>query len=153
MSLSLRTKLEGDEGPIATLRFSWDSRYLLSASQDSTIRIWSLQKNQEIIKLQSQLSSVNSFMINPDDSVLFSGGSDSAICRWTSNEALWYTNIVAIMVPSIQSASMRMRRWRSQGPRLGREDLVLSQPAYQPDQALEDSKDSITGGASSVSKS
>jgi mitogen-activated protein kinase organizer 1 len=80
--LSLTAKFCGHEGPITTLHFSRECKYLLSSSQDSTIRVWSLQSVREVAKLQGHLSSVNSFVANQNDSVLFSGGCDNAICWW-----------------------------------------------------------------------
>jgi WD40 repeat protein len=150
IEVSLRTKLEGHEGPITELHFSWDSRPVLSASQDSTIRICSLQTNKEIIKLSFRFSFVNPFVINLTDYVLFSGGSDKAICWWDIERGsparkLRYHNGVVNSVCSNENASMAIAR------RFGSVVKIWDcrNSGTNPIQALDNSKDSITNIASS----
>ncbi|KAH0787985.1 WD40 repeat-like protein [Histomonas meleagridis] len=81
-TVELTQKFEGHQGPVTTLRFSKDYRYIISSSQDSTIRIWSLEKGKEINCFQGHLDSVNSFAINSTDSQMFSGSSDNSVCWW-----------------------------------------------------------------------
>lgn len=81
-NVELAQTFEGHQGPITTLKFSRDFRYIISSSQDSTIRIWSLEKSKEVTTLQGHLDSVNSFAINSSDSRILSGSSDYALCLW-----------------------------------------------------------------------
>ena len=74
--------LAGHEGPITSLEYSHDSKYILSSSQDATIRIWSPQTGKEVVVFRSHIGSVNDFALSKDNSRIFSGGEDFSVCLW-----------------------------------------------------------------------
>lgn len=80
--VSLSEEFVGHDGPITNLHFSSDYKYLLSSSQDSTIRIWSMKTSKEISKFEGHIGSVNSIAINSNNSEIVSGGSDYSVGWW-----------------------------------------------------------------------
>jgi len=82
MSLSLDHQFSGHEGPINHIQFSSDSRFLISAGYDHTIRLWSEKEQKNISILKGHLDSVNSFVLNDSNAKMISGGSDNALCWW-----------------------------------------------------------------------
>ena len=80
--IALANSLEGHEGPVTTIKYSKDQRYIISASQDTTIRIWSSATCKEITKLEAHTGSVNDFAIGKDDKKLLTGGSDQSLYYW-----------------------------------------------------------------------
>lgn len=80
--VELVTKFEGHEKPITNVKFSKDYRYIISASEDTSIRIWSLKTGKQVSKLEGHLGGVNSIYLNPSDTKMISGGSDCSICFW-----------------------------------------------------------------------
>lgn len=80
--VELSLKFEGHEKPVTNLKYSKDYRYLISSSEDTTIRIWSLKNGKEVSKFEGHLGSVNSIASNSSDTKLISGGSDYSICWW-----------------------------------------------------------------------
>ncbi|OHS99540.1 WD repeat domain-containing protein 83 [Tritrichomonas foetus] len=80
--VELAQKFEGHEGAVTGLKYSKDYNYLISSSEDSTIRIWSLKNGKQVTKLEGHLGGVNSLVLNSSDNRIFSGGSDSSICWW-----------------------------------------------------------------------
>ena len=81
-NVELKQTFKGHDGPITMLKFSNDFKYIISSSQDSTIRIWLIEKSKEVTTLQGHTNSVNSFAINSNDSMILSGSSDRSIGLW-----------------------------------------------------------------------
>ena len=48
--VELSLKFEGHEKPVTNLKYSKDYRYLISSSEDTTIRIWSFKNKKEVSK-------------------------------------------------------------------------------------------------------
>lgn len=80
--VELSTTFQGHEKPVTNLKYSKDYRYLISSSEDTTIRIWSFKNKKEVSKFEGHLGSVNSIAVNSSDTKLISGGSDCSICFW-----------------------------------------------------------------------
>lgn len=80
--MKLAAELKGHEGPVNQVRFSKDYKYVISASQDCSIRIWSVSNKKELTKINAHIDSANTFVTNGSDNLLFSGGSDGNVCWW-----------------------------------------------------------------------
>lgn len=72
----------GHEGPVTSIEFNKDMKYLLSSSQDSTIRVWSLNTKKQVTIFRGHIGSVNDFALNSDNSRVFSGGEDFSVAWW-----------------------------------------------------------------------
>ena len=80
---ALLDQLSGHEGPISTLAFTPDGRYLLSGSWDRSIRIWSIfdrTQSSEVLQLTSDLLCIT---IRPDSAQLCASTLDGALSFWS----------------------------------------------------------------------
>lgn len=78
-----RVKLVGHSGPVYSVRFFGNKRFLLSCSQDSTIRLWSLDTFTQIATYKGHFFPVWDIDIAANDYYFVSGSSDRTVCVWT----------------------------------------------------------------------
>lgn len=76
------------QGPIYSLTFSSDGKYLVSAGDDASIKIWDLSNGQLLNELKSHSKTIYSLAFSKDGSMLASGGIDKTIRVW-ENETLF----------------------------------------------------------------
>jgi WD40 repeat protein len=63
--------------------YSPDGKTIISSSTDGTLRVWSLDKGQELLRLESTSGGINSVVFNPKDaSQALSAASDGTIALW-----------------------------------------------------------------------
>lgn len=62
-----------------SLRFSPDGRWVASAGEDSTIKIWDLAAGKLLIDLKQHAGAVNSIEFHPSEYLLASGSSDRLV--------------------------------------------------------------------------
>jgi mitogen-activated protein kinase organizer 1 len=147
--VELKFRLDGHQGPVTNLHYSCDSKYLISASQDSTLRIWALETHKEISRFSGHIGSVNSFALSHDDSTVLSGGSDSSLFWWDSERSEAVNKIKCHEGPVNSvcfnddcsfgisgSFDSKVKIWDVRSP-------------FTPVQTLSESKDSITAVATS----
>lgn len=85
---ALLDQLSGHEGPISTLAFTPDGRYLVSGSWDHTIRVWSVfnrSQSSEVLQLMSDLLCV---AIRPDSSQIAASTLDGQLTFWNLNTSI-----------------------------------------------------------------
>lgn len=81
--LTLRCILRGHTGPINRIAWSPDGRLLASPSQDSTIRIWDVERGECLFVLKGHKGRVHSVAWSPDGQILVSGGDgDNPVLIW-----------------------------------------------------------------------
>ncbi|KAI5188851.1 transcription initiation factor TFIID subunit 5 [Nematocida minor] len=80
-------RLVGHSGPVYAVKFFASKRFLLSASQDSTIRLWSLDTYSEVAVYQGHFFPVWSVDIASNDYYFASGSSDRTACVWSVESA------------------------------------------------------------------
>eukprot|EP01016_Furgasonia_blochmanni_P001966 TRINITY_DN1077_c0_g1_i7.p1 TRINITY_DN1077_c0_g1~~TRINITY_DN1077_c0_g1_i7.p1 ORF type:complete len:683 (+),score=130.07 TRINITY_DN1077_c0_g1_i7:1-2049(+) len=89
--MKLRIKKEGIHNKdVNALNWSPDSKKLLTASADTSVKIWNAETGDCIRTLQGHSEIVTSAIWLPDSNKILSGGIDSCLNLWTSSgEKLW----------------------------------------------------------------
>ena len=90
---ALLDQLSGHEGPISTLAFTPDGRYLVSGSWDHTIRVWSVfdrSQTSESLRLMSDLLCI---CIRPDSAQIAAATLDGSISFWNLNTSVQESGI------------------------------------------------------------
>ncbi|NEP11038.1 MAG: hypothetical protein F6K14_12655 [Symploca sp. SIO2C1] len=67
---------------ITNLSFSPDSKMIVSASLEGTVTLWNLQ-GQELLNLQSSVTSINSVGFSPDNRTIATGSVDGTVKLWS----------------------------------------------------------------------
>lgn len=58
------------------MQISRDSNYIISAGDDSTVRVWSVEKRREIITMLGSYSNVTQLAISSDNSFIVFGNNN-----------------------------------------------------------------------------
>ena len=69
-------KLEGHTSTISCLSFSKKDKKLISASWDTSIRIWDVESGIQDGLIGDQIDMIRAMIISPDENMLFSAGAD-----------------------------------------------------------------------------
>ncbi|KAH8959233.1 hypothetical protein BDL97_06G068700 [Sphagnum fallax] len=76
------TVIKAHGGAVRTIGFSHDGQFLLTGSDDKTIKIWLVHKQKFLITLTGHLNWLRSAEFSPDDRHICSGGDDRTIRLW-----------------------------------------------------------------------
>ncbi|EXJ60467.1 hypothetical protein A1O7_04620 [Cladophialophora yegresii CBS 114405] len=85
---ALLDQLAGHEGPISTLAFTPDGRYLVSGSWDHTIRIWSVFDRSQTSESLQLMSDLLCIAIRPDSAQIAASTLDGSITFWNLNTSI-----------------------------------------------------------------
>jgi katanin p80 WD40 repeat-containing subunit B1 len=72
----------GHSGAINSLKFSPDSKWVASASDDGLVKIWDLKAGRLLTDLKGHTGPVNSLEFHPNEFLLASGSSDRTVRFW-----------------------------------------------------------------------
>jgi len=75
-------KLRGHSGIVNDCAFSPDGCFILSASDDKTLKIWDAASGQEKLTLKGHTGSVNACVYSPDGRLIVSASSDKTLRVW-----------------------------------------------------------------------
>ena len=70
------------QNSINALKLLSDKQRFISASADTTIRLWNLSTGKEVQTYEGHATFVNAIALSPDEKTLYSGGADGAIYQW-----------------------------------------------------------------------
>ena len=79
-------KLQGHRGPVNSVAWSPDGKWLASGSDDATVQTWEADTGKLVRELQGHRGPVNSVAWSPDGKWLASGSDDATVQTWTSFE-------------------------------------------------------------------
>ncbi|KAL2339052.1 hypothetical protein Fmac_013498 [Flemingia macrophylla] len=82
LALSPMQEYTGHEQGVSDLAFSSDSRFLVSASDDKTLRLWDVPTGSLIKTLQGHTNYVFCVNFNPQSNVIVSGSFDETVRVW-----------------------------------------------------------------------
>ncbi|CAI8610622.1 unnamed protein product [Vicia faba] len=82
LTLSPMQQYEGHEQGVSDLAFSSDTRYLVSASDDKTIRLWDVRTGALIKTLHGHTNYVFCVNFNPQSNIIVSGSFDETVRVW-----------------------------------------------------------------------
>lgn len=74
--------LEGHDGAVTSVKFSWDGKRLISGALDNTVRVWDASSGKEQNVLRGHSGSVTSVAISGDGSCIVSGSEDKTVRLW-----------------------------------------------------------------------
>lgn len=75
-------RLVGHSGPVYALKFSASGRFLISASQDCTVRLWSLELFKTVAVYKAHAFPIWTVDFAPNDFYFASGGADRQAIVW-----------------------------------------------------------------------
>lgn len=75
-------RLIGHSGPVYGVKFFASKRFLLSCSQDTTVRLWSLDTYSELAVYKGHFFPVWTIDIAPNDYYFATGSNDRTACVW-----------------------------------------------------------------------
>ena len=78
--------LTGHTGEILALAITPDNKQIVSGSWDKTIKVWSLEKGEELFTLEGHTDLVTALAITPDSDYIVSGSRDETIKVWGLRE-------------------------------------------------------------------
>jgi WD40 repeat protein len=85
--------LSGHQGPVNSVAFSPDGRYIVSGSNDGTIRLWDVHSSEMILgPLNCHFRYISSVAFSSDGTRIVSGTGDSIYSSLKSNIRLWETH-------------------------------------------------------------
>ena len=74
--------LQGHEGMITDLLLTQDEKFLISASEDSTIKYWNIENQRVINTFSGHKKAVTSLALSSDEKYLASGSKDRIVLIW-----------------------------------------------------------------------
>ena len=79
-------KLTGHQGLVRSVAVTPDGRYIVSGSEDMTVRVWERDTGKEVQKLTGHQSGVTSVAVTPDGRYIVSGSEDKTVRVWSNDK-------------------------------------------------------------------
>jgi dipeptidyl aminopeptidase/acylaminoacyl peptidase len=81
-SVELKQTLIGHKGPISALVVTHDGNCAITASFDGLIKVWDIQRGQQMYTVSGHKGKVNSVAVTPDNRYAISASEDSTLKIW-----------------------------------------------------------------------
>ena len=77
---------DGHKDDVNSVSVSYDRKYIVSSSDDKTIRLWFADTGEPMLRPFSPMDVVNSVAFSPDGTQILSGSDDSTIMLWDTEK-------------------------------------------------------------------
>ncbi len=84
----LSANLHGHRGKVRSISVAQDDCNILTAGDDSSIRIWNLRNSQETLRLNGHTSGVSTTAYSPDEQRILTVGSDNTVRTWNAHNGI-----------------------------------------------------------------
>jgi WD40 repeat protein len=78
----LALRFKGHAKRVTEIRFSHDSRYLLSTGDDGVLKLWSVETQECLQTIQANVNESKGLALSADDAIVAMGSSDKAVKLW-----------------------------------------------------------------------
>ena len=102
-------QLKGDERPVYSARFSPDEQWIVTASEDGTVRVWLATSGEEMQRYHGHEGPVYAAEFSPDGEHIVSAGHDRRLLVWDVSPA---SDANAFRTRRIEDIEQRLREDR-----------------------------------------
>ena len=78
-------RMEGHTGHVRSVAFSSDGKWIVSGSDDRSVRVWDASSGEELKRMEGHTSHVQSVAFSPDGKWIVSGSSDHSVRVWDTS--------------------------------------------------------------------
>ena len=100
--------LKGHEGWVTTVAFSPDGNWIVSGSEDKTLRIWDSREGGKLRVLRGHSSALSAVAISPDSKKIVSGSWDHTLKIWNAGSG---KNVKTLTGHKDQVTSIEFSGW------------------------------------------
>lgn len=95
--------LTGHNNLVFSVKFTNDSKFIISGSRDCSINIWNVQEKRKEFILRGHKDKVSSVVCSPDFKFIISGSNDNTVRIWSVEQKKKNSNSLDILGQSFQS--------------------------------------------------
>jgi WD40 repeat protein len=104
-------QLEGHTRPVLAMAFSSDGKWLVTGSEDQSIRVWDVATGKEKLKLSGHKAPVSALTFSSDGKMFASGSTDTSVLLWDFEKVLtqkpgsrWWSRSAGLLTVDISKA-------------------------------------------------
>ncbi|MBA2306826.1 hypothetical protein H0W26_01675, partial [Candidatus Dependentiae bacterium] len=94
--------LKGHANKVSSAEFSPDGEIVITASRDTTARLWSVKTGQQLYRLKGHKQGIASVAFSPDGKTVLTGSEDETALLWnvtTGKKYIYLRGIPTMLIP------------------------------------------------------